>query len=107
MALIGKLTRQTDGSYKGEIATLTISRRITMRPIDSTNPEAPKFRVFAGYGECGAAFEQAAKDTGEVFLSIKLDDPTFAKPLYAAAFPNKEKPDTELDLVWSRSEARD
>jgi len=101
MATIGKLTKQTDGSYKGFISTLTIYAKITMREITDPALNSPKYRIFAGAGECGAAFEQAAEQTGQIYLSLKLDDPTFAGPIYCAAFPNKEKPE-DLDLVWNR-----
>ena len=104
MAIIGKLTKQTDGSFKGDVVTLTISRKVTMRPVEVPTERGPKYRLFAGFGEVGAAFEQSARDTGQVYLSIKLDDPSFPAPIYLAAFGNKEKPD-DLDLVWSRSKA--
>jgi uncharacterized protein (DUF736 family) len=105
MAIIGKLTKQADGSYKGSISTLAITgRNITMRPVedDKLKPGAPVYRIFSGFGEAGAVFEANNKDTGEVYLSMKLDDPTFPAPVYGAIFPNKEKPESELDLVWSR-----
>jgi uncharacterized protein (DUF736 family) len=102
MATIGKLIKQADGSHKGYISTLTISAKITMRPIatEDLRERGPVARIFAGAGEVGAAFEQNTQD-GVVYLSLKLDDPTFAAPVYCAAFNNKEKPE-DLDLVWSR-----
>lgn len=105
MAKIGTLTKQADGSYKGGIATLRLNAKITMRPIETPTERGPVHRVFSGFGECGAAFEAQAEQTGQVYLSLKLDDPTFAAPIYVAAFPNKEKPD-DLDLIWSRSQTR-
>jgi uncharacterized protein (DUF736 family) len=103
MATIGTLTKQKDGSHKGYISTLTIYKQITLRMIENEKltERGPIARIFAGAGEVGAAFEQTAQESGQVFLSLKLDDPTFAAPIYCAAFPNKEKPD-DLDLVWSR-----
>ena len=98
---IGTLTKQQDGKYKGFIATLAISAKITMRPNEQQTANGPTHRVYAGAGEVGAAFEATAQGTGQVYHSLKLDDPTFAAPLYCAAFPAKDKPD-DLDLVWSR-----
>jgi uncharacterized protein (DUF736 family) len=103
MATIGKLTKQKDGSHAGYVATLTIQRKITMRPIETADlrERGPVARIFAGAGEIGAAFEQTSQQDGVVYLSLKLDDPTFAAPVYCAAFANKEKPE-DYDLVWSR-----
>ncbi len=102
MAKIGTLTKQADGSYKGFVATLALSAKITMRPVELTSERGPTHRIFAGAGEVGAAFEQTADSTGQVYLSVKLDDPTLTAPIYCAAFENKDKPD-DLDLIWSRS----
>ena len=102
MAIIGTLKKQADGSYKGKLATLRLNANVTMRPIEEMTERGPKFRLFAGYGECGAAFEQIAERTGQVYLSIKLDDPTLPAPVYVAAFQNREDADT-LDLTWNRS----
>ncbi len=106
MAIIGKLTKQADGSFKGNIATLNIRAAVTLRYIDQADirKRGPVARVFSGFGEVGGAFEATTEKTGEVYLSIKLDDPTLAAPFYVAAFPNKEKPE-DLDLVWSRPKA--
>ena len=101
MATIGKLIKQADGSFKGEIATLRINSKLTMRPVEEMTERGPSFRVFAGFGECGAAFPQSAQRTGQDYLSIKLDDPTFAAPIYIAAFTNKDNADN-YDLTWSR-----
>lgn len=105
MANIGKLTKQEDGSFRGEIATLTLRSKITMRPVEEMTERGPNFRLFAGYGDCGAAFEQTAEGTGQVYLSIKLDDPSFAAPIYVAAFENRDNSDV-LDLVWNRPRDR-
>ncbi len=106
MAKIGSLTLDKDGSYKGSIATLGLNiSKITMRPVETITERGPSFRVFAGFGEVGAAFP--AQADGKEYLSIKLDGPTLAEPIYCAAFASKDKPETDLDLVWSRSKPRD
>jgi uncharacterized protein (DUF736 family) len=98
---IGKLTKQQDGSYKGEIATLTVRSRVTMRPVEDKTERGPDFRLFAGYGECGAAFGKTARNTDTEYLFIKLDDPTFAAPVLAKGFYDREDADT-INLVWDR-----
>ena len=106
MTIIGTLKKQADGSYKGELATIAVRSKVTMRPVEARTNGGPAFRVFAGLGECGAAFAQTARSTGVDYLSLKLDDPTFAAPIYVAAFENRDDADT-LDLVWSRNASRE
>ena len=106
MAIIGKLTKQQDGSYKGQVATLRLNAKLTMRPVEALTERGPTHRLFSGYGECGAAFEQTSERTGQGYLTLKFDDPTFAAPVYVAAFQNRDDANT-LDLVWSRPREQD
>jgi uncharacterized protein (DUF736 family) len=50
-------------------------------------------------GELGAAWEKTAEATGRKYLSVRLDDPTFAAPLYASLL---EQDDGTHNLIWSR-----
>ena len=58
------------------------------------------FRLSAGGAELGAAWRQDSKDGETPYLSVKLDDPSFAQPMRAAFFEN-EKEGTGV-MVWNR-----
>src|SRR3546814_6084312 len=83
MAQIGSFTRNEDGVYNGEIRTLTLRVKATIRPVEREHDKAPDHRVSAGGVEFGAGWTKAARETGAEYLSLKLDDPSFPAPIYA------------------------
>src|SRR3546814_3381246 len=77
MAQIGSFTRGENGVYTGEIRTLTLRVKASIRPCERDNEKAPDHRVSASGVEFGAAWTKAARETGAEYLSLKLDDPSF------------------------------
>jgi uncharacterized protein (DUF736 family) len=67
---------------------------------EKTSDKAPDYRVYAGRAELGAAW---AKETAEgtPYLSVSLDDPSFAAPITAALFRTEGDADRHV-LVWNR-----
>lgn len=101
MAIIGTFSKTDDG-YVGTIRTMTINVKAKfLRNADKTNDKAPDYRVFAGGAELGAAWREKGKDGDKEYLSVKLDDPSFAAPVRAALFENDGE-GTGV-LAWSRS----
>jgi uncharacterized protein (DUF736 family) len=47
----------------------------------------------------GAAWEKTAESSGREYLSVRLDDPSFAAPIFANLI---EQEDGTHELVWSR-----
>ena len=102
MATIGTFTAGKDG-YAGTIRTLTISVKARIVANESKKSEAaPDFRVYACRAELGAVWKhRTSGDTPRDYLSVQLDDPSFAEPIRAALF---EGEDGGAFLVWSRRE---
>jgi uncharacterized protein (DUF736 family) len=98
MAQIGTFTKGENGSLNGTIKTLTLNVKATIRPSDKDNEKAPDYRVFAGTVEFGAAWKKTSREDRQ-YLSVKLDDPSFAAPIYASLV---EAEDGEQRLIWSR-----
>jgi uncharacterized protein (DUF736 family) len=100
MSQIGSFTRSNDGTYTGTIKTLAINAKAHLAPTDpaSTNDKAPDLRVVVSGVEIGAAWRRTSKD-GRNYHSVKLDDPSFAAPIYANLF---EGDDGKYALIWSR-----
>nr|NUR36583.1 DUF736 domain-containing protein [Sphingomonas sp.] len=99
MAQIGSFTRGENGIYTGEIRTLTLKVKATIRPVERENDKSPDCRVSAGLVEFGAGWTKAARETGAEYLSLKLDDPSFPAPIYATLTQGENG---EHKLIWSR-----
>ncbi len=101
MAQIGTFTAR-DGTYTGTIRTMTINVKAQLVPnMKKSNENAPDFRVYAGGAELGAAWRETSKDGEKPYLSVLLDDPSFANPIRAAFFENIEE--RTGVLAWARS----
>lgn len=100
MAQIGSFTLK-DGAYTGTIRTITINVKAQLVPNkDKASDSAPDFRFYAGGAELGAAWREESKDGEKPYLSVKLDDPSFAGPMRAAFFENLAE-GTGV-LIWKR-----
>jgi uncharacterized protein (DUF736 family) len=70
-----------------------------VRIAPEANSAAPSHRVFVLKAEFGAAWTKRSNG-GHDYLSVKLDDPSFALPIYANLFD--AECDTGYSLIWSR-----
>ena len=99
MATIGLFTKTKDG-YVGTIRTLTVSVKTRFVPNEKRETDsAPLYRLFAGKAELGVAWPAKSNgDGGRKYFSVKLDDPSFPEPIYAALFDDGHS----ARLVWTR-----
>ena len=91
---------ETNGTLVGTIAALTMEARVKIVPIDRPTDQAPDYRVKAGAIEIGAGWTRARRSGEGSYISLKLDDPSFAAPIYANLVKER-KTDTYI-LIWSR-----
>ncbi len=103
MPAIGYVTLQTDGSYKGRLATLTIRRNIELVLNKKKSEIQPDFRVMAGDVEIGAGWNRRAISSGNEFVSLSIAAPEFGdRTLYAnlgrVAGSDNE---TEFAIIWN------
>ena len=97
MTTIGTFTRDGD-SFTGTIATLALKAKVAIKPIAKTAENAPDYRVYASGVEIGAAWTKKG-EADKPYLSIKLDDPSFADAIYCRLIG---KAGDDYSLVWSR-----
>jgi uncharacterized protein (DUF736 family) len=104
MATIGTFTK-TGEQFTGEIITLSVQARkvriilAERRPSDS----APSHRVFVGQAEIGAGWTKTSQG-GREYLALKLDDPSFAAPVFANLIAGEDGESHRL--IWSRQSGR-
>jgi uncharacterized protein (DUF736 family) len=97
MTVIGTFVATADG-YSGHIRTLTIQRWVRILANEQTDtPHAPDFKLFCGDVEVGAAWKAKSK-SGQTYLSVQLDDPSWQSPVRAKLFEE----DGLAKLVWNR-----
>ena len=103
MATIGSFTKGDNGvGFTGSVHTLSVKARARFVPeTDKEKDSAPDYRIFAGANvDIGAAWRKTAKETGRDYLSVKLDDPSFAAPIYASLVEAEDG--QSYSLIWSR-----
>ncbi|WP_417514768.1 DUF736 domain-containing protein [Minwuia sp.] len=114
MTTIGQLesvNRDGAQALQGHIATLALDCSILLLPTgEATGSSRPAYRVHAEKAadtlvEIGAAWRKQKKDgSGESFLSLTLDDPSFERPINVAAFANGS--DGTYQITWRRQTDR-
>lgn len=97
MAKIGTFTKHDDGSFTGAVNTLTIQADIEFIPVERQSEASPDYRARADGFELGAAWKKRSKQ-GIAYLSVKIDDPSLAAPLYCRML----KGDGGYSLHWNR-----
>ena len=101
MAIIGIFTLGADGKLTGSLKTLTLSTKLQFVPeTNKSKDSAPDYRIFLAGIEAGAAWQRTARDSGREYWSVRLDDPTFAAPLFASLVEAEDG--KTFNLLWSR-----
>ncbi len=92
MAVIGTFKLAKNGGWEGNIRTLCFEQKIGLIPNDDqVNKNAPAFRVMLGWQRIGEAWEEKTDGkTPRDYLSVRIDDLSFAAPLRAGLFPDDD-----------------
>jgi uncharacterized protein (DUF736 family) len=103
MSTIGTFAKSKDG-YTGLITTASFNMQVKLVPVQRESEKSPDFRVLTSTFEFGAAWKKTSQN-GREYLSVRLDDPSFASPIFA----NLVEGDNADDhiLIWSRSQRWD
>lgn len=95
-------------SFKGDILTLSFQfSAVDITPHEKSGATEPDYRVTArtatGHVELGAAWKRTS-DIGREFISVSLDAPLLAAPVYAVMFIAEDG--KQASLVWSRLKSK-
>jgi uncharacterized protein (DUF736 family) len=96
--IIGTFAKQAKG-YSGELVTLTNRGKLTFTPAS----KGADYQVTMDGIEVGAAWKKTARESGNAYLSVKLDSPFLSKPVNCALMPQD---DGSHILVWNRDDRR-
>jgi uncharacterized protein (DUF736 family) len=108
MATIGTFKKDGAG-FAGNIETLTLKAKITLEPNNRKNTDkAPDYLVVQiaddFTSEIGAAWNRKSREGAE-YLSVSIDDPSFAEAIYCRLV--KTGSEQGHTLYWDRPRARD
>lgn len=99
---IGIFTKTETGAFEGRIETITLTADVRFEPVNNKpNPNMPDFRIVSANtgSELGAGWFKKAKETGKSYISNKIDDPSFAAPMWSALCTDDNG---EYSLYWDR-----
>jgi uncharacterized protein (DUF736 family) len=111
MPTLGELTRQDDGAFTGELRMLTFHTALRMVPIDRRSDKAPDFRLYGRSPQgravdVGAAWTKTNRETGEDYISLKIDIPELATVYYATLGRAADQDDPDcMAIIWNRPDA--
>ena len=105
MATIGTFKKTGSNEFGGEIVTLSVQAKgVRIVPdLRASGENAPSHRILVGRAEIGAAWSKRSNE-GRDYLGLKLDDPSFAHPIYANLFDDEDG--EGHSLIWSRPNSR-
>ena len=104
MTAIGHVTRHQDGSFKGQIKTLSVRADIEIVPNRSKSTEVqPDYRVRTGGIEIGAGWDRVGEQSGKSYVSLSLAAPEFGqRKLYANLGRAAGQDDDDVfALIWN------
>ena len=98
MANIGSFTSVENG-FTGRLITATINLPVDIRKLDGATEAGPHYRAYNGAAEIGAGWIKEAKASGNEYVSLRLDDPSFPQTIHANLYIQQ---DQSWNLVWER-----
>ena len=73
MPAIGTVTRLEDGSFKGQLNTLSIKADVLIQPNDRKSADTqPEYRIYSGNVEIGAGCMRRSEASGRDYVSLSL-----------------------------------
>jgi len=103
MPAIGFVTKSEDGSFKGQLKTLSISADITIVANRSKASDAqPDYRVLSDGVEIGAGWNRRSETSGRDYVSLSLAAPEFGpRRLYANLGQAVGGPEDRFAVIWN------
>ena len=103
MPAIGTVTKAQDGSFKGQLKTLSIKADILIQPNERKTSDAqPDYRVLSGDVEIGAGWMRRSEASGRDYISLSLAAPEFGpRRLYANLGRASGTDEDTFALLWN------
>ncbi|MGE4482930.1 DUF736 domain-containing protein [Acidocella sp.] len=103
MATIATLTQKADGSFEGQLTTLSITAQIALvkngRKVKDNEPD---YRIVSrknGF-ELGGGWNRTSKTSGEEYISVSLSAPEFGT-IYGNVAPAPGDDSSKKVIIWN------
>lgn len=103
MPAIGHVTRQNDGSFKGNIRTLSVSVDIAILPNRGKTGDQPDYRIHAGGVDLGAGWIRTGEVSNREYVRLAMSAPELGqRTLYAnlGRAAGQDDDDT-MAIIWN------
>jgi uncharacterized protein (DUF736 family) len=104
MATIGSVTKRQDGSYEGELKTLSLRAEISVLPVaEKVSANQPDYRVVSQGVEIGAGWNRTGQVSGKEYVSLSISVPELGpRTLYANLGRAAGQTDPDVyALIWN------
>jgi len=103
MPAIGTVTKLEDGSFKGQLTTLSIKADVTIEHNDGKTSDAqPDYRILSGNAEIGAGWMRRSETSGRDYVSLSLAAPEFGpRRIYANLGRAAGAGEDTFALIWN------
>ena len=103
MPAIGYVTKNDDGSFKGQLKTLSISAEIAIVSNRSKSSDTqPDYRVLSDGVEIGAGWNRRSETSGRDYVSLSLAAPEFGpRRLYANLGRAAGEAEDRFAVIWN------
>jgi uncharacterized protein (DUF736 family) len=103
MPAIGHVARKSNGGFKGQLKTLSLTADIEIVPNEhKTSGNQPDYRVLSDGIEVGAGWSRRSESSGRDYVSLSLAAPEFGpRRLYANLGRAAGEDDDSFALIWN------
>jgi uncharacterized protein (DUF736 family) len=103
MATIATLTQKADGTFEGQLTTLSVTAQIALvKNARKVKDNEPDYRIVSrknGF-ELGGGWNRISKNTGEEYISVSLAAPEFGT-IYGNVAPAPGDDKTKKVIIWN------
>ena len=106
MSAIGYVQRQSDGSFKGSIRTLSVRAEVEIVPNRGKMGEQPDYRILAGGVELGGGWIRTGEVSGREYIRLAMAAPELGpRTLYANLGRAAGQDDVDtFAIIWNPGE---
>ncbi|WP_419808599.1 DUF736 domain-containing protein [Sphingomonas sp.] len=102
MPAIGYVTKDENGTFKGQLRTLSIRAEIAIVPnTNKARTVQPDYRVLSSDVEIGAGWNRRAETSGRDYVSLSLAAPEFGPRRLYANLGRVPGDDERFAIIWN------